>query len=417
MPQFVANARSKFVTLASMFAGLMICARLLASTPSPAPSTISEHVTCARSTRPVTCDVVRPVTSHRAPLIVLVHGRSGMSFYAERLNGLARRLAESGFVVLIPHYFDATGDPDKPEMTDERFRAWLETLGQVIDFGSRLEGVDPKRVGLSGFSLGAYLSVTRAAEDSRVGAVVSSSGGLPERFPEKVARMPPVLIIHADQDPIASLTDMRRLEKRLRENGISVEVLIYPSQDHILEGDAWNDAAGKMVEFLKKTLGMASSARAEVEIPKPAPELKKLDYFVGTWTAEGEIKPGPLGPGGKFTATNRVQWMDGGFFLVTHSEFHGAIGTGTETSYMGYDSNDRTYTYDSFNSLGEASHARGNLDGDTWTWQSETTVGAQTMKGRLTIKVLSAAAYNFRFEVSTDGTTWSTVMEGKDTKK
>jgi carboxymethylenebutenolidase len=235
-----------------MFASLMLGARLLVATPSP--STISEHVTCARSTRPVTCDVVRPVTSHSAPLIVLVHGRSGMSFYAERLSGLARRLAESGFVVLIPHYFDATGDPDKPEMTDERFRSWLETVGQVIDFGSRLEGVDPKRVGLSGFSLGAYLSVTRAAEDARVRAVVSSSGGLPEHFPEKVARMPPVLIIHADQDPIASVESMRRLEKRLRENGISVEVLIYPSQDHILEGDAWNDAAGKMVEFFRKTL-------------------------------------------------------------------------------------------------------------------------------------------------------------------
>ena len=152
---------------------------------------------------------------------------------------------------------------------------------------------------------------------------------------------------------------------------------------------------------------------------KPAPELKKLDYFVGTWTAEGDIKPGPLGPGGKFAATNHVQWMDGGFFLVTHSEFRGSIGKGTETSYMGYDSNERMYTYDSFNSLGEASHARGNLNGDTWTWpgQSETRVGPQTMKGRLTIKVLSATAYNFRFEVSTDGTTWSIVMEGKDTKK
>ena len=252
MPQFVANTRSKFVTLASMLAGLMICARLLVATPSP--STTSEHLVCARSARPVTCDVVRPVTGRSAPLIVLVHGRSGMSFYAERLNGLARRLAGSGFVVLIPHDFDATGDADKPEVTDERFRAWLETLGQVIDFGSGLEGVDPNRVGLSGFSLGAYLSVMRAAEDVRVGAVVSSSGGLPERFPEKVARMPPVLIIHADQDPIASLESMRRLEKRLRENGTSVEVRIYPSQDHVLEGDTWNDAAGKMVEFFRNTL-------------------------------------------------------------------------------------------------------------------------------------------------------------------
>jgi hypothetical protein len=164
-------------------------------------------------------------------------------------------------------------------------------------------------------------------------------------------------------------------------------------------------------------LGMASSTRAQTETPKPAPELKKLDYFAGTWTAEGEIKPGPMGAGGKFTGTNHVRWMDGGFFLVTHSEFDGATGKGMETSYMGYDSNDKKYTYDSFNSLGEASHAKGHLDEDTWTWLSETRIGPQIMKGRLTIKVLSAKAYNFKFETSPDGMTWSTVLEGKDTKK
>ena len=164
-------------------------------------------------------------------------------------------------------------------------------------------------------------------------------------------------------------------------------------------------------------LGVALSARVQMEIPKPASELKKLDYFAGTWTTEGEIKPGPMGSGGKFTGTNHVQWMDGAFFLVTHSEFNGPMGKGAETSYMGYDSNDKMYTYDSFNTLGEADHAKGNVDGDTWTWQSETRMGSQTIKGRLTIKVLSATAYNFKFEMSPDGTTWNTVLEGKDTKK
>ena len=164
-------------------------------------------------------------------------------------------------------------------------------------------------------------------------------------------------------------------------------------------------------------LGIALSVQGQTDTPKPAPELKKLDYFAGTWTADGEMRPGLMGPGGKFTGTNHVQWMDGGFFLVTHSEFSGAMGKGAETAYMGYDSNDKTYTYDSFNTLGEADHAKGNVDGDTWTWQSETRVGAQTMKGRLTIKVISATAYNFRFEMSTDGATWNTVLEGKDTKK
>src|SRR5262249_47592888 len=141
-------------------------------------------------------------------------------------------------------------------------------------------------------------------------------------------------------------------------------------------------------------LGIPLVARAQEEIPKPAPELKRLDYFAGTTATEGERKAGPKGPGGKFTGTNHHQWKHGGFFLVTHSQFDGAMGKGTETSYMGYDSNDKVYTYDSFNSLGEADHAKGNVDGDTWTWQSETRMGPQTIKGRLTIKVLSATTYN-----------------------
>lgn len=164
-------------------------------------------------------------------------------------------------------------------------------------------------------------------------------------------------------------------------------------------------------------LGIALSSRAQMEIPKPTPELKKLDYFAGTWTTEGDIKPGPMGPGGKFTGTEHIQWMDGGFFLVTHSEFNGAMGKGTETSFMGYDSNDKMYTYDSFNTLGEANHAKGNVDGDTWTWTSEVKMGPPTMKGRLTVKVISATAYNMKFEMSPDGTTWTTVMEHKATKK
>jgi uncharacterized protein DUF1579 len=164
-------------------------------------------------------------------------------------------------------------------------------------------------------------------------------------------------------------------------------------------------------------LGSTLLARSQMEKPKPAPELKKLDYFAGTWIAEGEIRPGAMGPGGKFTGTNHVQWMDGAFFLVTHSEFNGAMGKGSETSYMGYDSNDKMYTYDSFNSLGEADHAKGTVEGDTWTWQSETRMASQTIKGRLTIKMLSATSYSFKFEMSSDGATWNTVLEGKDTKK
>jgi len=48
-----------------------------------------------------------------------------------------------------------------------------------------------------------------------------------------------------------------------------------------------------------------------VQGPKPAPELKQVEYFVGTWFSEGDMKPSPMGPGGKMTMTEQNH-MDGG---------------------------------------------------------------------------------------------------------
>ena len=65
---------------------------------------------------------------------------------------------------------------------------------------------------------------------------------------------------------------------------------------------------------------LAGSALAQMPA-KPGPEVKKLDYFVGTWTAEGTIPPGPWGAGGKFTVTHTNEWIAGNFFVESHSEF------------------------------------------------------------------------------------------------
>lgn len=93
--------------------------------------------------------------------------------------------------------------------------------------------------------------------------------------------------------------------------------------------------------FLFTTL----STYAQMPTPKPAPELKKLDYFLGTWTLEGDMKPGPMGPGGKMTETERSEWMDGGFFLVSHIDFKSAgMGNGKGISFLGYNTNDKVYT-------------------------------------------------------------------------
>jgi hypothetical protein len=151
--------------------------------------------------------------------------------------------------------------------------------------------------------------------------------------------------------------------------------------------------------------------------PTPAPELKKLDYFVGTWRSTGELKPGPMGPGGKFTSLDHNEWSLGHFFLATHSTTSGVMGHLTEVAYFGYSTPDKAYTYDAFNSIGEAEHFKGTMEGDTWTWTSTGKMGDQTMKERFTVTVASPTSYTFKFEVAPEGGgDYTTVVEGKATK-
>ena len=163
-------------------------------------------------------------------------------------------------------------------------------------------------------------------------------------------------------------------------------------------------------------LALTTISFAQMEMPKPGPDLKKLDVFAGSWTLEGDMKPGPMGPGGKVTEAEKCEWMEGGFFLVCHTDFKSSMGDGSGLSLLGYSNDDKSYTYREFNSWGEAMDSKGTLSGDTWTWTSDEKMGGQTMKGRFTMKVTSPTSYNFTFEMSQDGSNWTLVMDGKATK-
>ena len=176
---------------------------------------------------------------------------------------------------------------------------------------------------------------------------------------------------------------------------------------------AWKAVCAANVLF------MAVMVSAQMAPPQPAPELKKLDFLSGNWTAAGDIKPNPEMPSGsKFATTTHAEWMEGNYFLVEHSEidFTG-MGKMKELAVLGYDPERKVYTYTAFNSMGQQESAIGTLEGDTWTWLSDEHMGGMTMKGRFTMKVLSPTSYTIKFELSQDGTNWTTGMEGKSTKK
>ena len=170
--------------------------------------------------------------------------------------------------------------------------------------------------------------------------------------------------------------------------------------------------------FVCSALLTAVSLQAQAP-PPPAPELQKLDFMTGHWTAEGTATMGPPGTAStKWTQTSDGEWMDGKYFMITHSDADlGPMGKSKEIAVYGYDSDNKVYTYTAFDSMGQAEKATGTVNGDTWTWTSDEKMGGITMKGRFTMKITSATSYNFMFEMSQDGTKWTSVMEGKATKK
>jgi hypothetical protein len=173
------------------------------------------------------------------------------------------------------------------------------------------------------------------------------------------------------------------------------------------------------VVILLGTLALAAmlSAQNPPPMPKPAPELKKLDYFAGNWKLEGDNKPGPMGPAGKWSGSEHNEWMEGGFFLVLHSEFNSAMGTGKGTAFMGYDAEKKVYTYHEFSTMGEAVDSQGMLDGDTWTWTSQEKMGGNVFNTRFVIKQVSPTSYTLKFDMGPAGGELVNFMEGKATKQ
>jgi hypothetical protein len=153
------------------------------------------------------------------------------------------------------------------------------------------------------------------------------------------------------------------------------------------------------------------------EMPKPGPEHQRLSAFVGTWTFEGEMKPGPMGPGGKMTGTDRIQWMPGNFFVERRFEGKGPMGEVKGLEILGYDAGKKVHTYRFFDNMGMTGSGTFTIKGDTWTASGTMDMAGTTFHDRCDLtfggrgKTLTIAC-----EMSSDGKSWTPAFQGKATK-
>jgi hypothetical protein len=154
-------------------------------------------------------------------------------------------------------------------------------------------------------------------------------------------------------------------------------------------------------------------AQAPPAPPKPGPEHKKLEYFVGKWTVESEIKANEFVPAGKTLSTETCTLGPGGFYVESRAE-GGQLPT--RLAIIAYDSHAKVYTSYYANSGGLVGAATGSVNGNTWTWMVEDKFAGNVIKGRTTITMSSPTQYTIKYEMADEKGGYTTIVEGKATK-
>ena len=169
------------------------------------------------------------------------------------------------------------------------------------------------------------------------------------------------------------------------------------------------------------TPAMAQEKAKEVKpapaaAPKPGPELKKLDMFVGKWKSEGEAQVSPYGPAGKLTSADSYAWMPGGFFMTHHWDVVQAGVAIKGMEVIGYDATKKVYLTRFFDNFGNSGWQTATVQGNTWTWTGDSEVGGKPIKERFVVVVVSPDIVTVKGEYSTDGAKWLPNFDLKSTR-
>jgi hypothetical protein len=156
-----------------------------------------------------------------------------------------------------------------------------------------------------------------------------------------------------------------------------------------------------------------SLAQAPAERQKPGPEHKQLDYFVGTWKTESEIKANEFLPAGKSVTTETYTLGPGGFYVLLDRP-EGQIPR--TQGIMAYDSHAKTYTSFYANSAGLVGTGTGTIHQNIWTWIIDDKVFGKNVKGRTTVTISSESQYTVKYEMLDASGHYTTITEGTSTR-
>jgi dienelactone hydrolase len=189
---------------------------------------------------------LRPDAPMSGAGIVLLNGGGGTDNDLRRYWRDAVRMRDRGYVVVMPNYLGVT-----PTAAPGNRAIWVRTVVDCAAWLSAAHGVQTDRIAVMGFSRGGWLAtetaVTRPGFACAVG--IASGGDLPV---EAITHRPPVLLIHADADPVVPPATTRAWRRRLREGGVDVQLEVLDSGNHVFEPSEWRDVFGRAERFVRR---------------------------------------------------------------------------------------------------------------------------------------------------------------------
>lgn len=175
---------------------------------------------------------VFPTASASAPAIVLIQEWWGVN---DQIRGVARRLVDAGYGVLIPDLYRGklagNGDEANHLMSNLNFPdAVHQDLVGAIAHARRYH----TKVGVMGFCMGGALTIAAAAHVPTLNAAVCFYGVPPAAIADPKTIRVPLQCHFAEQDTWCTPAVVANLEQQLREGGVPHELHRYDAQHAFL---------------------------------------------------------------------------------------------------------------------------------------------------------------------------------------
>ena len=185
----------------------------------------------------------------------------------DHIKDVCDRFAEEGFVALAPDLYHGkqakSPDEDGKLMMAMRIDEAERDLSAAAEYLSTHDATTSEKVGVVGFCMGGALSLYTATKNPNIGACVVFYGGHPNVKPDLPNLHAPVLGLFGERDRSVTPAVARELERKLKELGKQIEVVIYPGAEHaffndtrpeVYNAEAAADAWQRTIKFLRENL-------------------------------------------------------------------------------------------------------------------------------------------------------------------